>query len=110
MDTTRNCIESDAVDISKSVILAPFNSLVKSDIDEDISDLVADKKIIKFKSKLREYDRRYERDNNSKIDNGMYVKAQTQLIKNLKGKFKGKIYKSNSKKGIHLGIIIYYYR
>jgi len=33
------------------------------------------KKGIKFSSKLREVDRQYERDNNSNIDNGIYVRS-----------------------------------
>ena len=37
--------------------------------------MVVSKKTIKFCSKLREYNRKYERENNSQQDNGVYVQA-----------------------------------
>ena len=42
---------------------------------ESIKGLVLDKKVIKYRSKLREFNRKYERDNNSKLDNGVYVQG-----------------------------------
>ena len=72
-------------DLSKSSILAPFNS---NETDEDkfmksVEPMIVSRKIIKFCSKLREANRQYERDNNSNIDNGVYVQ---QVFTNSKHK------------------------
>ena len=59
-------------DESKSIILAPFNTIKQSQdcsieyIGNSIKGIFIDsieKNIIKFKPKLREFDRKYERDN-----------------------------------------------
>jgi len=57
-------------------VLAPFNTneLSGQEFIESIKPLVV-RRGIKFSSKLREVDRQYERDNNSKIDNGIYVRS-----------------------------------
>eukprot|EP00826_Nyctotherus_ovalis_P030732 TRINITY_DN2453_c0_g4_i4.p1 TRINITY_DN2453_c0_g4~~TRINITY_DN2453_c0_g4_i4.p1 ORF type:complete len:383 (+),score=90.52 TRINITY_DN2453_c0_g4_i4:881-2029(+) len=71
LDTTDHNIDDS---IGKSLILGPYNSLEKA--PGDISNLEAEilpKKVLKFSSKLREYNRKYERDNNSKLDNGIYL-------------------------------------
>jgi len=75
LDTTENA--DNDTDLSKSAILAPFNSNEGNEKEfiESIKPLIISKKAIKFSSKLREVDRQYERDNNSKIDNGVYVQA-----------------------------------
>ena len=67
---------SIGMNVSKSGVLGPFNSAAdfSDNYIQQISDKAEDKRSIKFKSKLREFDRRYERENNSKLDNGMYVK------------------------------------
>jgi len=67
--------ESATSDLSKSTVLAPFNTNVpdENEMLETIKPLIISKKNIKFYSKLREIDRQYERDNNSNIDNGIYV-------------------------------------
>ena len=74
LDTTENDVENDP-DLSKSTILAPFNSIEPNaqEFVESVLRLVQSKRIIKFHSKLREIDRRYERNNNSQLDNGVYV-------------------------------------
>lgn len=81
LDTTENEVEN-AEDLSKSTILAPFNT---PDPEGDISmcklqTMVVSKKTIKFCSKLREYNRKYERDNNSQQDNGVYVQVAKEPI------------------------------
>ena len=65
------------LNLSKSVILAPFNTNENnnSSLIDDMEPMVVSKKVIKFSSKLREVDRKYERDNNSNLDNGVYVKS-----------------------------------
>ncbi len=67
--------------MSRSVILAPFNSLEQdqSAAQENARGLILPKKVIKFRSKLRELNRRYERDNNSKLDNGVYVQSAVSV-------------------------------
>jgi hypothetical protein len=78
LDTSENNEASD--DLSKSDVLAPFNT------NEDNSDkflksiepMIVSRKMLKFSSKLREVNRKYERDNNSNIDNGVYIQG-TQL-------------------------------
>ena len=74
LDTMENEAEND-LNQSKSTVLAPFNSL-ETEQERFIRGIergVQPKKMLKFSSKLREYDRRYERNNNSQLDNGVYV-------------------------------------
>lgn len=61
--------------MNKSSILAPFNSneTDEEEFADEVELLIESRKIIKFSSKLREVNRQYERDNNSNIDNGVYV-------------------------------------
>lgn len=74
LDTTENDAENDP-DLSKSTVLAPFNSLEPNgdEFIESVSKKAVNKRAIKFHSKLREFDRKYERNNNSQLDNGVYV-------------------------------------
>eukprot|EP00826_Nyctotherus_ovalis_P044005 TRINITY_DN4706_c0_g1_i14.p2 TRINITY_DN4706_c0_g1~~TRINITY_DN4706_c0_g1_i14.p2 ORF type:complete len:110 (-),score=20.43 TRINITY_DN4706_c0_g1_i14:100-429(-) len=51
---------------------------------EEMKELIVSRKSVKFCSKLREVDRQYERDNNSNIDNGVYVQGLGGM-----GSFKG---------------------
>ena len=73
LDTTKN--DEVGSDLSKSIILDPFNTNNPhpDEYIKEIRPLVISKRIIKFSSKLREVDRQYESDNNSNIDNGIYV-------------------------------------
>ena len=72
IDVTQN--ELTRNDTTKSLILAPFNSIVEDEdrkvIDE--SDLLDKKKLIKFSPKVKELDRQYEKNNNGEVDNGVY--------------------------------------
>ena len=79
-----NTTENNDDDMSKSDILAPFNTnendtmendTMENDTMENIEPLIVSRRIIKFSPKLREFNRRYERDNNSNIDNGIYVQS-----------------------------------
>ncbi len=74
LDTTGNGDEVGA-ELSKSTILAPFNSLEPEESHSFhlLVEAAVHKKVIKLSSKLREFDRRYERENNSQLDNGVYV-------------------------------------
>jgi len=68
-DLTRNST-------SKSLVLAPFNSVAEEgdwDISED--QLLIKKKIIKFAPKVKELDRQFEKNNNGDVDNGVYNKC-----------------------------------
>lgn len=81
LDATEN-ENGDSEDLSKSTILAPFNT---PDPEGSIKlnkmqNLIVSKKAIKFSSKLRELDRKYERDNNSQQDNGIYVQEVNNKI------------------------------
>ena len=66
---------NDRDDISKSDILAPFNTNEEDDKSfiGSIEPLVVSRKVIKFASHIREVNRQYERDNNSNNDDGIYV-------------------------------------
>jgi len=70
LDTTINRSNEE----SKSEILAPFNTNEGDNkFMESVEPLIVSRKVIKFSSKLREINRKYERDNNSNNDNGIYV-------------------------------------
>ena len=67
---------------SKSVILAPFNSSITEDednnleisiIDNNCNELKIKNNIIKFTSKVKEINRIYELNNNGEIDNGVVI-------------------------------------
>jgi hypothetical protein len=75
LDTSESA--ENGADMSKSTILAPFNSNEphEQEFVESVTPLVVPKRTLKFSSKLREFDRQYERNNNSKLDNGVYVSA-----------------------------------
>ena len=62
---------------SKSIILAPFNSTKSqlSSLHTSVEDIIADIKILKFGTKVREINRQYERNNNCELDNGVYNKC-----------------------------------
>jgi len=91
LDTTEIDPENDP-DLSKSAILAPFNTVENNPAEflKQIEDKYLPKKTIKLHSKLREFDRRYERNNNSQLDNGVYVQpvggASPKGFQNIKNK------------------------
>ena len=77
---------------TKSSILAPFNSVDKSNDEDDLSneELIMDdfnnKKIriendiIKVGNKVKEFDMLYELNNNCEVDNGIMINSQTDTI------------------------------
>ena len=77
---------------TKSSILAPFNSVDKSNDEDDLSneELIMDdfnnKKIriendiIKVGNKVKEFDMLYELNNNCEVDNGIIINSQTDTI------------------------------
>jgi serine/threonine protein kinase len=79
LDTTEN--EDDNTDLSRSAILAPFNTVEHNPPAEPHPEALLKKKknMIKFSSKLRELDRCYERNNNSQLDNGVYLPQAVPL-------------------------------
>ena len=86
----RNNSEKNAE--TKSSILAPFNSVDKSNDEDDLSneELIMDdfdnKKIriendiIKVGNKVKEFDMLYELNNNCEVDNGIIINSQTDTI------------------------------
>ncbi len=98
LNTTAENNDSES-DLSKSAILAPFNSNEPDERSfvDSVQPLVISKHTIKFCSKLREIDRQYERDNNSKIDNGVYVQAALLASPPISPK-------SSGTKGLHAGL------
>ena len=86
---TEHEIDSSSQDIENSLlcdtnkVLDPFNSMESNQelLSTNIKEEIVSNKTIKFRSKLREHNRKYERDNNSNIDNGVYVKDTMKLKK-----------------------------
>ena len=73
LESMENSYADNATDLSKSSVLGPYNTIKKDELEDEFE---LEEKIIKFKPKLREIDRRYERDNNSNVDNGMYLETK----------------------------------
>ena len=74
LDNTEHGI-GEEINSDKSFVLDPYNSLEKDNVDilKNLEAEVLPRKTLKFSSKLREYNRKYERENNSKLDNGIYL-------------------------------------
>ncbi len=74
LNTTEN-VEQSGLEHTKSLILAPFNTIERDTQQflDAVLPLVVPKRTVKLSSQLRELDRRYERENNSRLDNGVYV-------------------------------------
>jgi len=85
VDSTLNELSKN--NTSKSLILAPFNSSA-SELSEDEKDYQVKEKadIIKFKPKVRDVDRQYEKNNNGDIDNGVYNKFVYESTGNMSGR------------------------
>ncbi len=60
---------------SKSLILAPFNSVIEEGKDEEKPDFCEKRRMIKFAARVKEVDRQYEKNNNGDVDNGVYNKC-----------------------------------
>jgi serine/threonine protein kinase len=62
---------------TKSVILAPFNSTtsrVPTEEQEEIKEMLRERRAVKFNAKCRDFNRQYEMNNNCELDNGVYNK------------------------------------
>jgi len=45
-------------------------------MEKSIDNLYINRNVIKFCSKLREFDRNYEKNNNCELDNGVYIECE----------------------------------
>ena len=81
LDTTNGSINAN--ELSKSNVLAPFNTPVV--IAECFNVALKNKSIINYSHKVKELNRQYEKNSNSKMDNGIYNKmclVENQTEKN----------------------------
>jgi serine/threonine protein kinase len=72
---------------TKSVVLAPFNSTMTHiddlfPMDGSIS-AHHKKKVIKFRGRVKELDREYEKNNNGELDNGVYNRNTESLLQSV---------------------------
>lgn len=70
---------------TKSIIFAPFNSLISEDDPDNSvemvnSNLKFEDDLIKFNGKLKEINMNYELNNNEEIDNGMLINSKMNLV------------------------------
>ena len=101
---------------TKSIILAPYNTIISDDdeYDYDYSDdidyinpeLITQNGIINFCGKVREFNINYELNNNEEIDNGMLINSKvdiiTEEINNSNNSIGGNnIYMSNNNIGVN---------
>ena len=101
---------------TKSIILAPYNTIISDDdeYDYDYSDdidyinpeLITQNGIINFCGKVREFNINYELNNNEEIDNGMLINSKvdiiTEEINNSNNSIGGNnIYMSNNNVGVN---------
>ena len=89
LDTENEDINRDIK--TKSLILAPFNSSISIEEDEEENDfnspdLVIENGIIKFTPKARDLNRNYELNNNQEIDNGIIILSNDSDEKGKKDK------------------------
>ena len=89
LDTENEDINRDIK--TKSLILAPFNSSISIEEDEEENDfnspdLVIKNGIIKFTPKARDLNRNYELNNNQEIDNGIIILSNDSDEKGKKDK------------------------
>lgn len=85
IDSTQNALIKNVT--TKSVVLAPFNSTL-SDIQfslfkDMVSQTILKKKILKFKGRVKELDREYEKNNNGDLDNGVYNRNTESLLESV---------------------------
>jgi hypothetical protein len=68
---------------SKSLILAPFNSSMTKDkeneYDYNNKSLIIKNNVIKFSAKVKELNRNYELNNNGEIDNGIVISPKDSI-------------------------------
>lgn len=85
IDSTQNALIRNIT--SKSIVLAPFNSTLTElglvIFDKLSEQAVLKKKIIKFKGRVKELDREYEKNNNGDLDNGVYNRNTESLLETI---------------------------
>jgi serine/threonine protein kinase len=99
IDSTMNDLTHNAS--TKSIILAPFNS-TNGDVEKSKADMALPKRsIIKFKGKVKDIDRQYEKNNNYELDNGVcnkFLRSESSSNSSLGDSFNQKsVPKENSK-------------
>ena len=65
-------------DSLKSIVLAPYNSILDESFREDVE--LREKNAIKFTSNVIDYDKQYEINNNFEVDNGVYNKLVCESV------------------------------
>lgn len=85
IDSTQNALIKNIT--TKSVVLAPFNStLTESGLQlfSKLGDVAVPKKgIFKFRGRVKELDREYEKNNNGDLDNGVYNRNTESLLESI---------------------------
>ena len=91
-DEDKDKIDKDKNEQTKSSILAPFNSMNKSNedddffMDENIIDDFTNKNIklengiLSFKNKVKEFNMLYEMNNNCEVDNGIIINSRSNTL------------------------------
>jgi serine/threonine protein kinase len=99
IDSTMNDLTHNAS--TKSIILAPFNSTVDKMESSNAVNAIPKKNCIKFKGKVKDIDRQYEKNNNYELDNGVcnkFLRSESSSGSSLGDSFKCEsVPKENSK-------------
>ncbi len=85
IDSTQNALIKNIT--TKSVVLAPFNSTLTELGLIEFAKLgdktIPKKKIFRFKGRVKELDREYEKNNNGDLDNGVYNRNTESLLESI---------------------------
>lgn len=85
LDSTQNMLAKNIT--TKSVVLAPFNSTMTNvclfDSNHKPHVYPSKNNIFKFKGRVKELDREYEKNNNGELDNGVYNRNTESLLESL---------------------------
>ena len=80
LESTQNALAKNIT--TKSIVLAPFNSTMTSifNLSGSLDHLPAKNKLFKFRGRVKELDREYEKQNNGELDNGVYNRNTESLL------------------------------
>jgi protein-serine/threonine kinase len=85
LDSTQNMLAKNIT--TKSVVLAPFNSTMSNvwlfDGENKPHVYPSKNNLFKFKGRVKELDREYEKNNNGELDNGVYNRNTESLLESL---------------------------